>query len=123
MSEVQKIILGVIAAFIIGFVFVGTSKEKQTTEQLEAQSKIRNFAAIQSMATDRCVKAIKAKAGEQILFQTDVKSDQENYVTLSWTGEESKKGFFKKATCTFEPNKNGITELVIDDKVIIKKKI
>ncbi len=123
MSEVQKIMLAVVGVFIIGFVFVGLSKEKQPLDQVEAAAKIRNNVAMQSMASDKCPPIIKQQTGEQVFFPSEVLGDKETYVTLKWVGENGDKGGFKHASCTLHAALGGITELIIDDKVVIKKKI
>lgn len=123
MSEVQKIMIAVVGAFVLGFVLVGLSKEDQPIEQVEAAAKIRNNVAMQTMANEKCPPKIKQETGEQVFFPTEVLSDKETYVTLKWVGENADKGGFKLATCTLHASLGGISELIIDDKVIIKKKI
>jgi hypothetical protein len=123
MSEVQKIMMAVAGLFIMGFVLVGASKEKQTAEQMESSAKIRAIVAMQTMANEKCPPKIKEVTGEQVFFPTEVLSDKETYVTLKWAGENANKGGFKFAACTLQASLGGISELVIDDKVIIKKKI
>ena len=122
MSETLKIILSIAAVFAAGFILVGTSKQ-QTPQQIEAASMIRNYVAIQTMANDKCPVAIKEHTGEQVYFPTETKSDKESYITLLWDGENAKTGGFKKASCTVHAALGGISELTIDDKAIIKKKI
>jgi hypothetical protein len=123
MSEVQKIMLAVAAVFVMGFVLVGLSKEDQPVEQVEAAAKIRNNVAMQTMASEKCPPKIKEETGEQVFFPSAVESDKETYVTLKWVGENADKGGFKNASCTLHASLGGISELIIDDKVIIKKKI
>jgi hypothetical protein len=123
MSETMKIVIAVIGVFVIGFIMVGVSKEKPSVQQMEAASTIRNYVAMQEMATQKCPQAILNETGEQVYFPTETKSDKETYITLIWMGENLKKGGFKKASCTLHGSLGGISELVIDDKVIIKKKI
>ena len=122
MSEVQKIMIAVVGAFVIGFVMVGLSKEKQSPDQVEAAAKIRNNVAMQTMANEKCPPKIKEETGEQVFFPSEVESDKETYVTLKWVGENANKGGFKNASCTLHASLGGISELIIDDKVIIKKK-
>lgn len=122
MNETMKIMLAVAAVFAAGFIMVGTSKQ-QSTQEIEAASMIRNYVAIQTMANDKCPIAIKNTTNEQVYFPSETKSDKETYITLIWEGENSKKGGFKKASCTVHASLGGISELVIDDKEIIKKKI
>jgi hypothetical protein len=123
MSEVQKIMMSVIAVFVMGFVLVGLSKEDQTAEQMEAAGKIRAIVAMQMMANEKCPSKIKEVTGEQVFTTSETESDKETYLTLKWVGENADKGGFKNASCTLHASLGGISELIIDDKVIIKKKI
>lgn len=123
MSETQKLIFAVFAAIVIGFLTVGLSKEEQSQEQKEAGSKMRNLVAIQQMASDKCTKMVTEKTGEQVYFPTETLSDKETYVTLKWVGENAKTGGFKTASCTLNGQLGGISELIIDGKELIKKKI
>ena len=50
----------------------------------------------------------------------DTKSDKDTYITLKYEGETGK---FKTASCTLHLALGGISELIIDDKVIIKKTV
>jgi hypothetical protein len=123
MSETMKIVIAVIGVFVAGFIMVAISKDEPTIAQKEASSTIRNLVAIQTMASDKCPEAIKKETGEQVFFPSETKTDKETYVTLIWVGENAKTGGFKKASCTLHASLGGISELIIDDKVIIKKKI
>ncbi len=123
MSETMKIVIAVVGVFVAGFIMVGVSKDEPSDAQKEAAAGIRNYVAIQTMANDKCPIAIKKETGEQVFFPTDTKSDRESYLTLIWEGENIKTGGFKKASCTLHAALGGISELIIDDKVIIKKKI
>jgi hypothetical protein len=123
MSEVQKIMFAVIGAFVAGFVMVGMSKQDQPIEQVEAAAKIRNNVAMQTMASEKCPPKIHAATGEQVYFPSEILSDKETYVTLKWVGEKANSGGFKNASCTLHAALGGISELIIDDKVLIKKKI
>ncbi|MDO9168995.1 MAG: hypothetical protein Q7U18_07875 [Methylobacter sp.] len=123
MSEVQKIIMAVAAVFIMGFVLVSASKEDQTIEQMEGAAKIRAVVAMQMMANEKCPEKIKEITGEQVYLTSETESDKETYLTLKWVGENAEKGGFKNASCTLHSSLGGISELIIDDKVIIKKKI
>ncbi|MDD5271312.1 MAG: hypothetical protein PHU14_01210 [Methylovulum sp.] len=120
MSETLKIILAVVAVFAAGFIMVGTNKQ-QSKEEMEAASMIRNYVAIQTMANDKCPAAIKKATGEQVFFPSETQSDKDSYITLKWVGENSKNGGFKTASCTLKASLGGISELIIDDKAIIKK--
>lgn len=121
MSEVQKIIIAVMSAFVMGFVLVGLSKQDQPVEQVEAAAKVRNNVAMQTMANEKCPPKIKEVTGEQVFFPSSTESDKETYVTLKWVGENANNGGFKNASCTLNATLGGISELIIDDKVIIKK--
>lgn len=123
MSEVQKIMIAVASVFIMGFILVAASKEDQTPEQMEAAAKIRGMAAMQAMANEKCPQKIKEATGEQVYLTSETESDKETYLTLKWVGENANNGGFKNASCTLHAALGGISELIIDDKVIIKKKI
>ncbi|MFA5984615.1 MAG: hypothetical protein WC782_11420 [Methylococcaceae bacterium] len=119
MSETAKIIMAVAAVILSGFILVGLSKQ-ESKEQMEAASQIRTYVAMQEMANKKCPAAIKQETGEQVYFPSDSDSDKDTYITLVWVGENAKTGF-KKASCTLKAALGGISELIIDDKVIIKK--
>jgi hypothetical protein len=121
MSESGKLAIAVIGVFAVGFVMVGLNKQ-QSTEQKESSAMVRNYFNLQTMATEACPKAILKETGEQVYFPSETESDKENYITLKWVGENTKKGSFKKASCTVRSVMGGISELIIDDKVIIQKK-
>jgi hypothetical protein len=123
MSETQKIMMSVAAVFIMGFILVGASKEDQTVDQMESAAKIRAIVAMQTMANEKCPLKIKEATGEQVFITSETETDKETYLTLKWVGENADKGGFKKASCTLNSTLGGISELIIDDKVIIKKKI
>jgi len=120
MSNTMKLILSVVTFFAVGFIMVGMSK-KQSPEKMEAASMIRNYTAMQEMANEKCKAAILKETGEQIYFPSGTESDKETYVTLKWQGENAAKGGFKQASCTLTSSLGGISELLIDDKVVIKK--
>ncbi|NOT13943.1 MAG: hypothetical protein HOP23_19355 [Methylococcaceae bacterium] len=123
MSEVQKIIIAIVGVFVMGFVLVGVSKQKPSVTEMEAAAQIRNHVSMQTMASQKCPAAVKEHTGEQVYFATETLSDKQTYLTMKWDGENGKTGGFKKASCTISASLGGISELVIDDKVIIKKKI
>ncbi|NOU22573.1 MAG: hypothetical protein HOO93_12470 [Methyloglobulus sp.] len=120
MSESAKLAIAVVGAILVGFVMVGLNKQ-QSTEQKESAAMVRNVFNLQTMATEACPKAIKEKTGEQVFFPSETESDKENYITLKWVGENSQKGGFKKASCTIRSVMGGISELIIDDKVIVHR--
>ncbi len=123
MTETTKVGLAIIGVFVIGFIMVGLSKDEPSIAQKEAAAGIRNYVAIQTMASEKCPVLIKKETGEQVYFPSETKSDRETYITLIWLGENAKTGGFKKASCTLLTALGGISELIIDDKVIINKKI
>lgn len=120
MSESAKLMIAVVGAIVVGFVLVGLNKQ-QSTEDKESASMIRNYFNLQTMATEACPKAIKEQIGEQVYFPSETKSDKESYITLKWVGENSQKGGFKNISCKIETALGGISELIIDDKVIIQR--
>jgi uncharacterized protein HemX len=120
MSESGKLMIAVVGAIVIGFVLVGLSKQ-QTNEQKESASMVRNYFNLQTMATEACPKAIKKETGEQVYFPSETNSDKDSYITMKWVGENSQKGGFKKVSCTVRSVMGGISELIIDDKAIIKR--
>ncbi|WP_031432704.1 hypothetical protein [Methylomarinum vadi] len=120
MGNTQKLIAAVVGAIVIGFVMVGGSKQ-QTTEQKEAASMIRAVSSMQSMANQKCPQLIKEKTGSQVYFPSKTDTDKATYVTMEWVGEPGDN--FKKASCTLHISLGGVSKLVIDDKVLIDKKV
>ena len=120
MGELQKALFAVVGVFVIGFILVGASKE-QSTEEKEAAAQIRSLVAMQEMANQKCPKLIQNKTGTQVFFPSKTDTDKATYVTLEWTGEKDSN--FKTASCTLHMALGGVSRLVIDDKVIIDKKI
>lgn len=115
--------IAVVGAFLAGFILVGVSKQEPSLLEKEAAAKIRNYVAMQTMASQKCPSAVKQHTGEQVFSATETLSDKETYLTMKWDGENIKTGGFKKASCTISASLGGISELIIDDKVIIKKKV
>lgn len=120
MSESAKVMFAVIGAIVVGFVMVGANKY-QSNEQKESAAMVRNVFNLQTMANEQCPQAIKEHTGEQVYFPASTESDKELYITMRWDGENANKGGFKKASCTIRSDKGGITELIIDDKTLIKR--
>ncbi len=119
MGEGGKLIAAVIGVFVVGFIVVWFSKQ-ESPAQAEAQSMLRNYVAIQQMANQKCPAAILKETGEEVFFPTDEpQTDKETYITMKWKGEKN----FKEASCTLSGSLGGISELIIDGKTIIKKKI
>ncbi len=117
----MKIVIAVAGVFIAGFLLVGQSKQDKTPEEMEAASMVRNYANIQGMANQKCPAAVQEATGEQVFFPSKTESDKDTYITLFWEGENAANGGFKNARCTLKAKLGGISELVIDDKVIVKK--
>ncbi len=120
MSEVQKIMIAIVGVFVAGFLLVGASKE-QTNEEKESAAQIRALVAMQEMATQKCPKLIENKTGTQVFFPSKTDTDKSTYVTMEWIGEADAN--FKTASCTLHLSLGGVSKLVIDDKVLIDKKI
>ncbi|MGR9087596.1 MAG: hypothetical protein ACU841_11045 [Gammaproteobacteria bacterium] len=118
MSDTTKLMWAVIGVFAVGFIVVAVSKQ-ESPEQLEGASMVRNYVAIQTMASQKCPQAILKETGEEVYYPAETLSDKETYVTMKWVGEKK----FKSATCTVTGTLGGISELIIDDKIIIKKKV
>lgn len=119
-NSTMKIVLAVVGVFAAGFLMVGESKQKSVAD-MEAESMVRNYANIQGMANQKCPKAVEEATGEQVFFPTNIDTDKDTYITLMWDGENTGTGGFKKASCTLKASLGGISALVIDEKVIIKK--
>jgi hypothetical protein len=122
MSEATKVIFAIFGVIVTGFVLVGLSKEEPSNAQKERQASFNNYVAVQKMAGDKCPILIKEATKEQVYFPSETKTDRESYITLIWLGENVKTGGFKKASCTLLTALGGVSELIIDDKVIINKK-
>ncbi len=122
MNNTQKMMAAVVGVFVVGFLLVGSNKE-QTTEQKEAAAMIRAVASMQGMANQKCPSLIKRETGSQVYFPTRTDTDKATYVTLEWVAKEEDKYNFKKATCTLHISLGGVSKLVIDDKVVIDKKV
>lgn len=119
-SSTMKIVIAIAGVFVVGFAMVGESKQKSVAE-MEAESMIRNYANIQGMANQKCPKAVEDATGEQVFFPSKTESDKDTYIKLIWEGENTGSGGFKNASCTLKASLGGISELIVDGKVIIKK--
>ena len=76
---------------------------------------------MQEMASQKCPKLIQNKTGTQVYFPSKTDTDKTSYVTMEWIGEKDSN--FKTASCTLHLSLGGISKLVIDDKVLIDKKL
>lgn len=117
MTETSKIAMAVIGVFVVGFIVVWFSKQ-ESVEEKESAAMIRAYVSMQEMASKKCPAAIMKHTGEQVFFPSETKSDKETYLTYIYKGETDA---FKHASCTLKMEVGGLSELVIDDKVIIKK--
>jgi len=123
MNNTQKLMASVAAVFLIGFLMVGSNKE-QTNEQKEAAGMIRAVAAMQTMANNKCPRAVKNATGDQVYFPTSTDTDKQTYVSLTWDASKTEDKYsFKKAKCTLHLTVGGISKLVIDGKTIIEKEV
>jgi len=120
MGEVQKLLIAVAGVFVVGFLLVGASKQ-QSNEEKEAASQIRSLVAMQEMANQKCPKLIQNKTGTQVYFPSKTDTDKSTYVTMEWIGEKDSN--FKTASCTLLLALGGVSKLVIDDQVLIDKKL
>ncbi len=120
MSESAKLAIAVVGAILVGFAMVGLNKQ-QSTEDKENAAMVRSYYNLITMATDICPKAIMQETGTQIYNHTSIDTDKDTYMTLKWASEDPKKDGFKNASCKIESVKGGITELIIDDKTIVKR--
>lgn len=120
MSQTQIMIAAVVGVFVAGFLLVGGNKQ-QTTEQKEAASMIRNVASMQGMANQKCPALIKEKTGSQVFFPAKTDTDKSTYVSMDYVGEPTDN--FKTASCTLHVALGGVSKLIIDDKVLIDKKV
>ena len=117
----QKLMIAVAMVFAIGFFMVGSNKE-QSDEQRKTASMIRDMANMQRIAGKKCPELIKKHTGTQIAsLVSNTKTNKSTFLTLEWVGEEGYN--FKHASCTLSASDMGfsISNLVIDDKVIIDK--
>ncbi len=123
MNSTQKLMAAVAGVFIIGFLMVGSNKD-QTNEQKEAAGMIRAVAAMQTMANNKCPRAVKNATGDQVYFPTSTDTDKQTYVSLTWDASKTEDKYsFKKAKCTLHLTVGGISKLVIDGKTIIEKEV
>ena len=120
MGETHKLMIAVIGVFADGFIMEVVSKD-QSNEEKEAAAQIRTLVAMQEMATQKCPKLIENKTGTQVYFPSKTDTDKTTYVTMEWVGEQGAN--FKTASCTLHLSLGGVSKLVIDDKVLIDKKI
>ena len=123
MSEAQKIMMAVAAVFVMGFVMVGLSKEDQLLNKLKPRQKLETMLQCKRWQVKNARRKSRKQPGSKCFSPSAVEGDKETYVTLKWVGENADKGGFKNASCTLHASLGGISELIIDDKVIIKKKM
>ncbi len=121
-NNVQKLMIAVVAVFVMGFFLVGSNKE-QSAEDRRTAAMIRDMANMQRIAGKQCPSLIKQHTGTQITsLVSDTKTDKSTYLTLEWIGESGDN--FKKATCTLsvlDSGGFGISDLIIDGKNVIDR--
>jgi hypothetical protein len=115
MSPVTQAIAGLVVVIIIGFIIVGMSE--QSPEEQMAQAFLRSGSMLNQYAHEKCREAVEKEVKTNIFSPTDSSSDQETFVSLTWTGVQGK---FDKATCKYVKTK-GIVSLVVNGKTIIAK--
>ncbi|MDT4328944.1 hypothetical protein ACQE3E_09050 [Methylomonas sp. MED-D] len=120
MGETQKLMIAMVGVFVVGFILVGVSKD-QSNEEKEAAAQIRALVAMQEMANQKCPKLIENKTGTQVFFPSKTSTDKATYVTMEWVGEKDSN--FKTASCTLHLSLGGVSKLIIDDQVLIDKKL
>jgi hypothetical protein len=123
MNNIQKLLIAIVGVFVVGFLMVGSNKD-DTNEFKANAAMVRAVAAMQSMANNKCPRAIKEATGDVVYFATDTDTDKETYVSLTWEASKTADKYsFKKAECTLHLTVGGISKLVIDGKTIIKKEV
>jgi hypothetical protein len=123
MNNIQKLMVAIVGVILVGFLMVGSNKEK-TNEFKANAAMIRAVSGMQSMANKKCPSAIKRETGDVVYFPTDTDTDKETYVSLTWDASKTDDKYsFQKAECTLHLTLGGISKLVIDDKTIIEKEV
>lgn len=121
-SSAQKLMIAVVAVFVIGFFMVGSNKE-QSDEDRKSAAMIRDRANMNRIASSKCPKLIKKHTGTQITsLVSNTKTDNSSYLTYEYKGEAGDN--FKNASCTLsvlETGGFGISDLVIDGKDLITR--
>lgn len=123
MNGTQKLMVAVVAVFVLGFLMVGGNKQ-ETNEQKEAAAMIRAVAAMQTMANKKCPLAVKKFTGDQVFYPTSTDTDKQTYVSLIWDASKTDDKYsFKKAECVLHLTVGGISKLVIDGETKIEKEV
>lgn len=121
-SSSQKIMIAVVAVFVMGFIMVGSNKD-QSDDDRKTAAMIRDMANMQRIAGKKCPELIEQHTGTQITsLVSGTKTDKSSYLTLEWTGEKGDN--FKKASCTLsvlDSGGFGISDLIIDGKELINR--
>jgi len=115
MGKKQNIIIVVAGVLVFGFLVF--SVINQSNKNQESVSQVPSLVAMQGMANQKCPKLIQNKTGAQVYFPSKSDTDQNTYVTLTWTG--GKGAHFKTASCTVLFSSGEVSKLVIDDQVLI----
>jgi len=123
MNGTQKLMAAVVGVFVLGFIMVGSNKEK-TNEQKENESMVRATVAMETMASRKCPAAIKKFTGGRVYFPTSTDTDHQTFVAMTWDAAKTDDEYsFQKAVCTLHETVGGISSLVIDGKTLIKKEV
>lgn len=123
MNGTQKLMAAVVGVFVLGFLMVGSNKEK-TNEQKENESMVRATVAMETMASRKCPVAIKKFTGDQVYFPTSTDTDHQTFVSMTWDSAKTEDKYsFQKAVCTLHETVGGISKLVIDGKTVIEKEV
>jgi hypothetical protein len=117
MSDTAKIIMAVLGVFAAGFYIVGTSESTDAEKKSEAF--VTGYGSMSKMASSKCPKAVKEHTGTSVYFPSNVESDKQSYITMTWEGDS--KANFKTAVCKFVRARGGIETLTIDGKDVISK--
>ncbi len=121
LSGSQKLMIAVGLVFAIGFFMVGSNKE-QTDDERKTAAMVRDRANMNRIAGLKCPQLVEKHTGSQITsLVSNTKTDNSSYLTYEYKGDKGDN--FKTASCTLSGSDTGfhITNLVIDDKVIIDK--
>ena len=116
MTKTTQLIASIVGFILVGYLVVGTSEKSD--EEKKNDALISGYAAMSSMASKKCPKAIKEHTQQNAYFPTSTDTDRTTYMILKW---ENQTGKFKNATCYFERAQGGISKLEIDGKIIIER--
>jgi len=116
MTKTTQLIASIVGFILVGYIVVGTSEKSD--EEKKNDALISGYAAMSTMASKKCPKAIKEHTKQNAYFPTSTDSDKTTYMVLKW---ENQTGKFKNAICRFERAQGGIVKLEIDGEVVIER--